>query len=91
MTVSVPGGPLPDPRPPEINAGSTRPPDTSSSPNGKSERETQQAKKRPKAMCVNPLFVATPMAEDSVTPEESPVKNGNNGTNSPRRPATHTA
>ncbi|CAL1356027.1 unnamed protein product [Linum trigynum] len=50
-----------------LNGGRRSPP-SSSSPNAKGEKEEQQAKKRPKAMNLNPLFDTNMTAERPTQP-----------------------
>ncbi|CAL1388660.1 unnamed protein product [Linum trigynum] len=64
MSTAGPGASPSVPRPHESVAGSRRPPSATSSPNGKSDKESQQATKRPKSMSENPLFQASPMVKD---------------------------
>ncbi|CAL1393145.1 unnamed protein product [Linum trigynum] len=85
MTSLVPGASLPDPRPPDANAGSRRPPQTTSSPNSKADREMQQAKKRAKAMKANPLFEAALDMEETVEMEGIHGQDDVDGTQNPVR------
>ncbi|CAL1360467.1 unnamed protein product [Linum trigynum] len=50
---ATPSHPPQEPRPPELSGGTRRPPEISSSPDGKKDGETQHAKKRVRPLDFN--------------------------------------